>query len=57
MRRRRAERRDITSDPKYDNRLVAKFINNIMLDGKKTIAEGIVYVALEILPVRKRAGR
>lgn len=49
MRRRRAERRDITSDPKYDNRLVAKFINNIMLDGKKTIAEGIVYGALEIL--------
>ena len=49
MRRRRAERRDLTSDPKYDNRLVAKFINNIMLDGKKTIAEGIVYGALEIL--------
>ncbi len=49
MRRRRAERRDLASDPKYDNRLVAKFINNIMLDGKKTIAEGIVYGALEIL--------
>jgi len=49
MRRRRAERRDLASDPKYDNRLVAKFINNIMLDGKKTVAEGIVYGALEIL--------
>lgn len=49
MRRHRAEKRELTSDPKYDNRLVAKFINNIMLDGKKTVAEGIVYGALEIL--------
>jgi len=49
MRRRIAERRDLTADPKYSNRLVAKFINNVMLDGKKTVAEGIVYGALEIL--------
>lgn len=49
MRRRRAERRELVSDPKYSNRLVAKFINNIMTDGKKTVAEGIVYGALEIL--------
>jgi len=49
MRRHRAERRDFTADPKYSNRLVAKFINNLMLDGKKTVAEGIVYGALEIL--------
>ena len=49
MRRRRAERRDFDADPKYSNRLVAKFINNLMLDGKKTVAEGIVYGALEIL--------
>ncbi len=49
MRRRRAEKRDFSADPKYSNRLVAKFINNLMLDGKKTVAEGIVYGALEIL--------
>ena len=49
MRRRRAERREAASDPKYSNRLVAKFISNIMLDGKKTVAENIVYGALEIL--------
>ena len=49
MRRRRAERRECASDPKYSNRLVAKFISNLMLDGKKTVAEGIVYGALEIL--------
>lgn len=49
MRRRRAERREFASDPKYTNRLVAKFINSLMLDGKKTVAEGIVYGALDIL--------
>ena len=49
MRRNRAERRELSSDPKYTNRLVAKFINNVMLDGKKTVAEGIVYGALNIL--------
>ncbi len=49
MRRHRAERRNYAADPKYSNRLVAKFINNLMLDGKKTVAEGIVYGALEIL--------
>ena len=49
MRRRRAEKRSIAADPKYNSRLVAKFINNLMLDGKKNVAEGIVYGALGIL--------
>lgn len=49
MRRHRAEKRSLAADPKYSSRLVAKFINNIMLDGKKTVAEGIVYGALEKL--------
>jgi len=49
MRRHRAERRETIADPKYTNRLVAKFINNLMLDGKKMVAENIVYGALEIL--------
>jgi small subunit ribosomal protein S7 len=49
MRRHRAERRVLAADPKYNNRLVAKFINNLMTDGKKTVAEGIVYGALDIL--------
>lgn len=49
MRRRRADRRDAVGDPKYSNRLIAKFINSIMLDGKKTVAEHIVYGALDIL--------
>lgn len=49
MRRHRAERREAVADPKYSSRLLAKFINNLMLDGKKTVAENIVYGALEIL--------
>lgn len=49
MRRRSAERREAAADPKYNSRLVAKFINSIMLAGKKTTAESIVYGAIEIL--------
>ena len=49
MRRHRAERRESVADPRYSNRLLAKFINTLMLDGKKMVAENIVYGALEIL--------
>ena len=47
MRRRRPERRQIHPDPVYKDLLVAKFVNNLMLDGKKSIAEKIFYGALE----------
>jgi small subunit ribosomal protein S7 len=46
-RRRRAEKRDIIPDPKYNNELVARVINCIMRRGKKSVAEGIVYGALD----------
>lgn len=49
MRRRKAERREAISDPKYGSRLLSKFINTVMADGKKTVAERAVYGALEIL--------
>jgi len=49
MRRRKAEKREAVADPKYDSKLVAKFINSLMLAGKKSIAENIVYGAMEIL--------
>mgnify|MGYP002623195715 CR=1 FL=1 len=49
MRRRRAEKREAIADPKYNSKLVAKFMNALMLNGKKTIAEGIVYGAFDIL--------
>lgn len=49
MRRRRAEKREPQADPKFSSKLVAKFINNVMLDGKKTVAETILYGAFEIM--------
>ncbi|NGX52127.1 MAG: 30S ribosomal protein S7 [Candidatus Anoxychlamydiales bacterium] len=47
MRRRRAEKRKFDPDPLYKSFTVAKFINKVMLDGKKTIARKIVYEAIE----------
>ncbi|PID57102.1 MAG: 30S ribosomal protein S7 [Ignavibacteriae bacterium] len=49
MRKRRAEKRYIKPDPKYNDLLVAKFINYIMWDGKKTIARKIVYSSFEAI--------
>ena len=45
-RRRRAERRSLSPDPKFDSELVAKIINYTMQRGKKSTAERIVYGAL-----------
>ncbi|NGX44571.1 MAG: 30S ribosomal protein S7 [Candidatus Anoxychlamydiales bacterium] len=47
MRRRRAEKRKFDPDPLYKSFTVAKFINKVMLDGKKTIARKIVYESIE----------
>jgi len=49
VRRRRAERREIPPDPVYGDVLVAKLINKVMWDGKKSIAQKIVYGAFEII--------
>ncbi len=49
MRRRRAERREIPPDPVYNDVLVSKLINKVMWDGKKTIAQKIVYGAFDII--------
>jgi small subunit ribosomal protein S7 len=46
-RRRVAVKRETTPDPKYDSVLVTRFVNKIMLDGKKTIAQRIFYTAIE----------
>jgi len=46
-RRRRAEKRKIESDPLYGSTTLEKFINKVMLDGKKSKARGIVYKALD----------
>ncbi|MCT8996943.1 30S ribosomal protein S7 [Chelativorans intermedius] len=46
-RRHRAEKREINPDPKYGDVVVSKFMNAVMLDGKKSVAERIVYGALD----------
>ena len=46
MRRRRPEKREVLPDPVYSNLLVAKFVNYIMNDGKKGVAEKIFYGAM-----------
>ena len=53
-RRRRAERREVLPDPRFGDRTLNKFMNNIMRDGKKSVAEGIVYGALEQIETRAR---
>ena len=46
-RRHAAEKREILPDAKYGDKVLTKFMNNLMLDGKKSVAESIVYGALE----------
>ena len=43
------QKRDVLADPIYNNKVVTKLINNIMLDGKKGVAQKIVYGAFEII--------
>ena len=49
MRRRRAVKRQIQPDPKYNSILVTKLVNMVMSKGKKSIAERIVYSAFEVI--------
>jgi small subunit ribosomal protein S7 len=46
-RRHRAEKREINPDPKFGDLIISKFMNNLMHAGKKSVAEGIVYGALD----------
>lgn len=46
MRRRRAQKREVLGDPIYNDKVVTKFINKMMLDGKKSVVEKIMYAAL-----------
>ena len=48
-RRAAAVRREVQPDAKYNNRLVTQLINKVLLDGKKSVAEGIVYGAFDIV--------
>ena len=49
------QKRDVLADPMYNNKVVTKLINNIMLDGKKGVAQKIVYGAFT--RVEEKAGK
>jgi small subunit ribosomal protein S7 len=51
-RRSRAEKRDIPADPRFGSPVVTKFVNGMMLGGKKSLAERIVYDAIDVLEER-----
>ena len=51
-RRHAAEKREVLLDAKYGDRVLSKFMNNLMIDGKKSVAESIVYGALERMEKR-----
>jgi small subunit ribosomal protein S7 len=53
MRRRKAERRELTPDVKYNSEMVSKLINTVMERGKKSTSQGIVYGAFEIVRRKK----
>ncbi len=52
MRRRKAPVREIMADPIYNSKVITKFINTVMLDGKKSVAEKIMYGAIANLDTR-----
>jgi small subunit ribosomal protein S7 len=51
-RRPRAVRRAVPADPRYDSQTVSKFICNLMRQGKKSVAEGIFYTAMDLIEQR-----
>ncbi|MEX0627286.1 MAG: 30S ribosomal protein S7 [Cucumibacter sp.] len=53
-RRRRAEKREINPDPKFGDVIVTKFMNSLMYEGKKSVAESIVYGAFEVIRNKTR---
>ena len=53
-RRRRAEKREVLPDPKFGDLVLTKFMNYVMYEGKKAVAENILYGALDILEAKRR---
>jgi small subunit ribosomal protein S7 len=54
-RRHRAEKREIIPDAKYGDIVVTKFMNSVMYDGKKSVAESIVYGAFDLVEARAKS--
>jgi len=57
LRRRKAPVREVMPDPLYNSVVVTKFINKVMLDGKKSVAEKIFYSAIEIISSKNEEKR
>jgi len=53
-RRRKQTKRDVTPDPVYKSKVITKFMNSLMYEGKKTVAEKILYKTLDILKVKAK---
>src|ERR1700739_429538 len=53
-RRRRAEKRAVLPDPKFGDLVVTKFMNYVMYEGKKAVAENIIYGAFDILENKRK---
>jgi len=47
-------KRDVIADPMYNSKIVTKLVNNVMLDGKKTVAQKIVYDAFDIIKEKEQ---
>ena len=56
-RRHSADKREIHPDPKFGNLVVSKFMNTVMYEGKKSVAEGIVYGAFDIIEAKTKRAR
>ena len=54
-RRRRPEKREILPDPKFKDQILSKFMNNLMMHGKKSVAESIVYGAMSTMETRAKS--
>ena len=54
-RRHKAEKREVNPDPKYNDLVVSKFMNSIMKEGKKSVAERIVYGAMETMQAKAKS--
>ena len=54
MRKRQAKKRPLLPDPKFNDQLVTRFVNNLMWDGKKSTAFKVFYDALEIVDAKKQ---
>ena len=55
MRKKQSKKRDLIPDPKFNDQLVTRFVNNLMWDGKKSTALKIFYEALDIVETKKNA--